>query len=56
MFKERILKEDPCHEGGDANNMLMKMSTCIRKVASEEFGMTRGKRETKKTWWWNKKV
>jgi hypothetical protein len=43
MFKERILKEDPWH-GGDVNNMLMKMSTCIRKVASEEFGMTRGKR------------
>jgi hypothetical protein len=57
MFKERILKEGPWHEGGDANSMWMKMSTCIRKVASEEFEVTKGgKRETKKTWWWNEKV
>jgi hypothetical protein len=35
----------------------MKMSTCIRKVALEEFGVTkRGKRETKETWRWNEKV
>jgi hypothetical protein len=57
MFKERVLKEGPWYEGGDANNMWMKMFTCIRKVASEEFGVTkRGKRETKETWWWNEKV
>jgi phage terminase small subunit len=37
--------------------MWMKMSTCIRKVASEEFGVTkRDKHETKETWWWNEKV
>jgi hypothetical protein len=35
----------------------MKMSTCIRKVVSEKFGVTKeGKRETKETWWWNEKV
>jgi hypothetical protein len=35
----------------------MKMITCIRKVASEEFGVTkRSKREVKETWWWNEKV
>jgi hypothetical protein len=57
MLKEKVLKERPWHEGGDANSMWMKMSTCIRKVASEEFGMTKGgKRETKETWWWNEKV
>jgi hypothetical protein len=57
MFKERVLKKGPWHEGGDANSMWMKMSTCIRKVASEEFEVTKGgKRETKKTWWWNEKV
>jgi hypothetical protein len=56
MFKERILKEDPWY-GGDANSMWMKMFTCIRKVASEEFRVTKGsKRETKDTWWWNEKV
>jgi hypothetical protein len=37
--------------------MWMKMSTCIRKVASEEFGVTKGgKHETKEIWWWNEKV
>jgi hypothetical protein len=57
MFKKRVLKEDPWHEGGDANSMWMKMSTCIRKMASEEFRVTkRGKRETKETWWWNEKA
>jgi hypothetical protein len=48
MFKERVLKEVPWHEGGDANSMWMNMSTCIRKVASEEFRVSKGgKRETK---------
>jgi hypothetical protein len=57
MFKERVLKQGPWYEGGDANSMWMKMSTCIRKVASEEFRVTNGgKRETKETWWWNEKV
>jgi hypothetical protein len=57
MFKEIVLKEGSWHEGGDANSMWMKMSTCIRKVASEEFGVNKGgKRETKETWWWNEKV
>jgi hypothetical protein len=35
----------------------MKIFICIRKVTSEEFGVTKGgKRETKETWWWNEKV
>jgi hypothetical protein len=33
------------------------MTICIRKVASEEFRVTKGgKRETKETCWWNKNV
>jgi hypothetical protein len=57
MFNERVLKEGPWHEEGDANSMLMKMSTCVRKVASEEFRVTKGgKCETKETWWWNENV
>jgi hypothetical protein len=37
--------------------MWMKMTTCIRKVALEEFGVTKGgKRETKETWWRNENV
>jgi hypothetical protein len=42
MFKERVLKEGRWREGGDVNSMWMKMTTCIRKVASEEFGVTKG--------------
>jgi hypothetical protein len=50
-LKERVLKEGPWHEGGDTNNMWMEIATCIRKVASEEFGVTKGgKREAKETW------
>jgi hypothetical protein len=49
-LKERVLKEGPWHEGGNTNSMWMKMITCIRKVALEEFGVTkRGKREAKET-------
>jgi hypothetical protein len=37
--------------------MWMKMATCIKNVASERFGVTKGgKHETKETWWWNEKV
>jgi hypothetical protein len=57
MFKKRVLKKGSWHEGGDANSMWIKIFTCIRKVASEEFGVTKGgKRETKETWWWNENV
>jgi hypothetical protein len=57
MFKERVLKKCPWHEGGDANSMWMRMTTCIRKMASEEFRVTKGdKHEAKEIWWWNEKV
>jgi hypothetical protein len=56
-FKERALNKGAWHEGGYANSMWMKVATCIRKVASEEFGVTKeSKREAKETWWWNEKV
>jgi hypothetical protein len=55
LFEYPIL--EPTNEGGDANSVWMKMTTCIRKVALEEFEVTKeGKRETKETWWWNEKV
>jgi hypothetical protein len=38
-------------------NLAVKMSTCNRKVTSEEFRVTKGdKCETKETWWWNENV
>jgi hypothetical protein len=37
--------------------MWLKMATCVRKVASEVFGVSRGgKQEGKDTWWWNDEV
>jgi hypothetical protein len=37
--------------------MWMGMTTCIRKVASEEFRVTKGdKCKAKETWWWNENV
>jgi hypothetical protein len=44
-------------EEEDANNMWVKMETCIRKVASEVFGVTKGSNgESKDTWWWTEDV
>jgi hypothetical protein len=37
--------------------MWVKMATCIRKVASEVFGVTKGSNsESKDTWWWAEDV
>ena len=56
-FKERMLDEGPWEEGDDANDMWLRMATCVRKVASEVFGVNRGgKQEVKDTWWWNDEV
>jgi hypothetical protein len=56
-FKERVIKEGPWEEEGDADNIWMKMVTCIRKVALEEFGVSKGsRREAKDKWWWNDEV
>ena len=55
-FKERMLGEG-LWEGEDADDMWLKMATCVRKVASEVFGVSRGgKQEGKDTWWWNDEV
>ncbi|KAK1604803.1 hypothetical protein QYE76_028476 [Lolium multiflorum] len=40
-FRERVIKEGPWEEGGDANMMWTSMATCLRKVAVEEFGVTK---------------
>jgi hypothetical protein len=37
--------------------MWVKMVTCVRKVASEVFGVTKGSSgESKDTWWWTEDV
>ena len=41
----------------DANNMWVKMATCVRKAESEVFGVTKGSSgEPKDTWWWTEDV
>jgi hypothetical protein len=56
LFKERIFVEGAWFEE-DANNMWVKMATCIRKVASEVFVVIKGSRgEPKDTWWWTEYV
>ena len=42
VFKEKVIEEGPWKDEGDANNMWEKMATCIRKVASEVLGVTKG--------------
>ena len=52
-----MLGEGPWEEGEDADDMWLKMATCVRKVASEVLGVSRGgKQEGKDTWWWNGEV
>ena len=37
--------------------MWLKMATCVRKMAAEVLGVSRGgKQEAKDTWWWNDEV
>ena len=57
MFKEMMLGRRPWEEGEDANDMWLKTETCVRKVAVEVLGASRGgKQEGKDTWWWNDEV
>ena len=52
-----MITEGPWSEAGDADSMWVKMGTCIRKVAKEVLGVTKGKKpEAKDTWWWNEDV
>nr|CAB3475315.1 unnamed protein product [Digitaria exilis] len=56
-FKGRMVEEGPWDEGEDVDDMWLKMATCVRKVAAEVLGVSRGgKQEGKDTWWWNEEV
>jgi hypothetical protein len=56
VFRERVFVEDAWFEE-DTNNMWVKMTSCIRKVVSEVFGVTKGSSgESKNTWWWTEDV
>jgi hypothetical protein len=50
VFKNRVIAEGSWNECEDADNMWKKMTTHIRKVVIEVFGVTRGnKRKPKDT-------
>jgi hypothetical protein len=50
VFKDRMLGEGPWEEGEDANDMWLKMATCVRKMATKVFGVSwGGKQEAKDT-------
>ena len=42
VVKEKVIEEDPWKDEGDVNSMWKKMATCVRKVASEVLGVTKG--------------
>jgi hypothetical protein len=57
VFKDRVIEEGAWNVEGEANRMWEEMENCVRKEATEVFGVTRGnKREPKDTWWWNEDV
>ena len=46
VFKDRVIEEGAWNVEGEANRMWEEMANCVRKVATEVFGVTRGnKRE-----------
>ena len=57
VFKEKLLEEATWSYIGDANIMWDVMASCIRKVAKEVLGESRGKGPPgKETWWWSEEV
>jgi hypothetical protein len=44
VFKDKVITEGPSNEGEDVNSMWIAMSTHIRKVSIEVFGVTGGKK------------
>lgn len=52
VFKDRVIQEGAWSVEGEANRMWEEMVTCIRKVATEVFGVIReSRREPKDSWW-----
>jgi hypothetical protein len=53
VSRERVFVEGSWSEEENANNMWVKMATCIRKVASEVFGVIKGSSGKPKDTWWS---
>ena len=57
-FKKRLLKEkDIWVLGGSVNLIWHKMTTCIKHVAKELLGESKGNKfNVKETWWWSNEI
>jgi hypothetical protein len=52
VFKDRVITERPRSTGEEVDSMSDEMSTHIRKVSMEVFGVSReNKHKSKDTWW-----
>ncbi|GJN14190.1 hypothetical protein PR202_gb00981 [Eleusine coracana subsp. coracana] len=51
-----MLGEGPWEEREGPDDMWLKMATCVRKVASEVFDVSRGGKQEAKDTWWNDEV
>ena len=51
VFKEKVIEEGSWNDEGNANSIWEKMTTCVRKVASKVFGVTKESGcDSKDTW------
>ena len=56
-FKDKIIKEDIWSIDNETNTMWNSMSSCIKKVAKDVLGESKGCRlDGKESWWWNESV
>ena len=56
-FKNQLAKEDFWSFEGEINLMWNKMANCVKKVAKEILGESKGKKFTRReTWWWSKEI
>jgi hypothetical protein len=54
VFKDKVIVKVLCKESENVDTLWKEMTTHIRRVAIEVFGVTReNKREPKNTWWRN---
>ena len=54
VFKDKIIKEGKWNLDKDVDKMWNEMTTCIKRVAKDILGESKGcGKPTKETWWWN---
>ncbi|KAM2890269.1 hypothetical protein COP2_008711 [Malus domestica] len=57
IFKEKVITQCVWDRDGEASQMWDSMASCIRKVAKEVLGESKGfAPHQKESWWWNEEV